>query len=363
MTLVLWTVVIAVLTAMACSLCGTFLVVKREAFISEGLSHAVLPGMVLSFALFQDRNQAGLIAAAALSGLLMVWLVRRICATNLVEHDCALGIVFSGLFSIGIIISNLKLRNIHFHAHCIIDGNLALAALVPFKIGDTTIAPRAAVVMGVILLLVIAFIVLFFKELKLMSFDETLSQMLGFRPALLHTVWLGLVSMTTVAAFDTAGTVLVVALMIAPPAAANLLTNRLSLMLVLSALIGAAGAVVGIYLGIWLDISPAGPIASTVGFMFLLTALFAPTHGYLAKLRTRQRQRGALLERLVLQIVNDSPEESIDANELVGRIATPKRATDSAVAQCLAQDRIRLSSSGTYVLTEHGSSFLAGAEL
>ena len=209
-----WTYIIAVPTAIACSLAGVLLVVKREALVSEGLSHAVLPGIVLAFLIFRDRSSPLLILAAGLSGLLMVWLVQWIAKTGRVKQDAALGIVFSGMFSIGILATSLKLKNVHFHPDCIIDGNLAFAALEDCNWFGVYLGPRAFVSMLLCVIGLASFIVLFFKELKLMAFDETASRLFGFHPRLLHTVWLAIVSIVAVAAFETAGTILVVALML-----------------------------------------------------------------------------------------------------------------------------------------------------
>ena len=93
--LIAWTLVIGIVTAVACALCGVFLVVKRESFISEGLSHAVLPGIILAFAIFRDRSSPWLVISAGLSGLIMVWLVQAISLTRRVDKDAALGIVES----------------------------------------------------------------------------------------------------------------------------------------------------------------------------------------------------------------------------------------------------------------------------
>ncbi|MEM7456369.1 MAG: metal ABC transporter permease [Planctomycetota bacterium] len=272
--LILWTFAIAAVTAIACSLCGVFLVIKREAFVSEGLSHAVLPGIILAFLVIPDRSSPWLVIAAGLSGLVMVWLTQLITATGRVEKDAALGIVFSGLFSVGIIASSLKLKKVHFHAHCIIDGNLSFAPLQPFEVGGVYLGPKAFVTMMLMLAVLILFITVFYKEMKLASFDEVSARMFGFRPRLLHSCWLALVSMTAVAAFETAGTVLVVALMIAPPAAANLLSSRLSRMLMISPILAVAGALGGTAAGIGLEISPAGPICAAAGLIFV-AALFA----------------------------------------------------------------------------------------
>ena len=293
-----WTYIIAVLTAIACSLAGVLLVVKREALVSEGLSHAVLPGIVLAFLIFRDRSSPLLILAAGLSGLLMVWLVQWIAKTGRVKQDAALGIVFSGMFSIGILASSLNLKNVHFHAHCIIDGNLAFAALEDCNWFGVYLGPRAFVSMLFCVVGLTGFVALFFKELKLMAFDETTSRLFGFHPRLLHTVWLAIVSIVAVAAFEIAGTILVVALMIAPAAAANLLSQRLGKMFILSALLGTISATAGVALSQQLTISPAGPIASIAGFVFLIIVFFAPRRGLISQRLTQKRARNVLLMRL-----------------------------------------------------------------
>ena len=298
MTLLLWTFVIAILTAIACSLAGVMLVVKREAFISEGLSHAVLPGIILAFLVFQDRSSPLLIISAGLSGLLMVWLVQAIVLTGRVKQDAALGIVFSGMFSVGIITSSLKLKNVHFHANSIIDGNLAFAAIDHFELGGYDLGPKAFVCMLACVVGLLGFIALFFKELKLMAFDQCAAHMSGFRPKMLHTVWLAIVSITAVAAFETAGTILVVAMMIAPPAAANLLTQRLSTMFLISAILATVAAASGVAISQALSISPAGPIASMSGLTFLLIVCFASKYGLVSQWRTRTVQKKMLLNQL-----------------------------------------------------------------
>ena len=289
-----WTYIIAVLTAIACSLAGVLLVVKREALVSEGLSHAVLPGVVLAFLIFRDRSSPLLILAAGLSGLLMVWLVQWIAKTGRVKQDAALGIVFSGMFSIGILATSLKLKNVHFHPDCIIDGNLAFAALEDCNWFGVYLGPRAFVSMLLCVVGLTGFISLFFKELKLMAFDETASRLFDFHPRLLHTVWLTIVSIVAVAAFETAGTILVVALMIAPAAAANLLSQRLGKMFILSAILGTISAIAGVTLGQQLNISPAGPIASIAGFVFLIIVFFAPRRGLISQRLAQKRARNVL---------------------------------------------------------------------
>jgi len=312
MTLELWTLAIALITAFTCALCGALLVVKREALVCEGLSHAVLPGIIVAFVLLRDRTSPLLIAAAAVMGLVMVLLVRSVHRTRLVDADASLGIVFSAMFSGGIILANLNLRNTHFHAHCIIDGNLALAPLDTLRLGGVDWGPRPFYIMLAILLGIVVFLTVFFKELKLMMFDEPLAKSFGFRPGMLHICWLGLVSITTVGAFDTAGSILVVALMIAPAAAAYLLTDRLLTMLLLSCLIGGASAVAGFVWGMRLDISPTGPMSAAAGLLFLLTLMFAPKRGLLSRWRRRRGQQRSLYQHLVLAHLADAATATQD---------------------------------------------------
>lgn len=336
--LILWTLAIAVLTAIACALCGTFLVVKREAFVSEGLSHAVLPGILVAFLIFQDRGSPLLILSAALAGLVMVLLVQAICRAGLVDRDAALGIVFASLFSVGIILSSLHLRNVHFHAHCIIDGNLANAPLTEFHVAGMNLGPKSFVIMSATVVSLLLFIAAFFKELKLMVFDETLSRMLGFRPRILHTLWLALVSVTTVAAFETAGTILVVALMIAPPAAANLFTKRLGEMLVVSVVIAVASAILGVALALALDISHAGPIAFFAGMLFLGSAIVAPRRGFLTAAVKRRRQRAELFRQILIASLRDSGSQSRE--ELFAGATWTRRQFQNALSACLSEGSV-----------------------
>jgi manganese/zinc/iron transport system permease protein len=145
--------------------------------------------------------------------------------------------------------------------------------------------------MGTILLADIAFIALFYKELKLATFDASLAAALGFSPALLHYGLMALVSVTAVGAFDAVGSILVVALMITPPATAYLITNSLRSMLTLSALIGVTSAISGYWLARWLDANIAGSMATMTGIIFLLTFLLAPERGVVALAQRRVRQR------------------------------------------------------------------------
>lgn len=281
---------IAVVVAAACALPGAFLVLRGMAMMSDAISHTVLLGIVLSFLVVRDLDSPLLILGAALVGLLTVSLTELLHRTRLVKQDAAIGLVFPALFSIAVILISRFARGVHLDNDAVLLGELAFA---PFD--RTTVLgldlPHSLVVMSIILLVNIAFIALFYKELKLATFDAGLAAALGFSPVLVHYGLMALVSVTAVGAFDAVGSILVVALMVAPAAAAYLLTDRLERMLGLSVLIGAGGAVGGYWMARALDANIAGSIATMIGILFLLAFLLAPQRGVLAGARRRARQR------------------------------------------------------------------------
>jgi len=188
---------------------------------------------------------------------------------------------------------------VHLDVDAVLLGELAFAPLDRFEIWGRDLAPQSLVLMGAILLLNGVLLLLFYKELKLATFDAGLAATLGFSPALIHYGLMSSVSVTAVGAFNAVGSILVVALMIGPPATAYLLTNRLSVMIVLSMVIGAGAAIAGYWLAHVLDASIAGSMATMTGAIFLLALLGAPEQGVLASVRRRSQQRWAFAETML----------------------------------------------------------------
>jgi len=282
---------IAAVVAVACALPGVFLILRRTAMMSDAISHAILLGIVLAFLVTEDLTSPFLIVAAAMTGLLTVLLVEILHKTRLVKEDAAIGLVFPVLFSIGVILIARFAGSVHLDTDAVLLGELAFAPFNRFVVFGVDIGPRSLYLMGGILLINLAFILLFFKELKLSTFDAGLAASLGFMPWILHYGLMSLVSVTAVGAFDAVGSILVVALMIGPPSAAYLLTERLSTMLLLSALMGMVGAISGFWIAHWADISIAGSMATMIGVIFILVYLLSPGRGLLASVRRRVRQK------------------------------------------------------------------------
>jgi manganese/zinc/iron transport system permease protein len=282
--------IIAVVVAVACALPGVFLVLRRMALMSDAISHAILLGIVLAFFVTEDLSSPLLIIAAAATGVLTVSLVELIHRTGLVREDAAIGIVFPALFSCGVILISRFAGDVHLDTDAVLLGELAFAPLDRLAIFGYEL-PKSLWVMGGILLINLIFIGLFYKELKLTTFDVGLAAALGFSPTLIHYGLMTIVSVTAVGAFDAVGSILVVALMIAPPATAYLLTDRLSYLLGLSALIGVIAAIAGYWLAHFLDASIGGSMATMAGVLFLLTFLLAPDRGIIAIALRRVHQR------------------------------------------------------------------------
>jgi len=282
---------IAAIVAAACALPGVFLVLRRMALMSDAISHAILLGIVLAFFVIQDLASPFLVLAAAATGVLTVALVEALTRTGLVKEDAAIGLVFPVLFSVGVILISRYAGNVHLDTDAVLLGELAFAPFDRFEIFGADIGPLSVYVMGGILLANLLFIVLFYKELKLATFDAGLAAALGFSPVLIHYGLMTLVSITAVGAFNAVGSILVVALMVAPPAAAYLLTNNLGRMIIFSVLIGVASAIGGYWAAHALDTSIAGSMATTAGLLFVLTFLLAPERGIAAIARRRNRQR------------------------------------------------------------------------
>ena len=349
--------IIAAVVAVSCALPGVFLVLRRMALMSDAISHAILLGIVLAFFVVEDLASPFLIIAAAITGVITVALVELLHGTGLVREDAAIGIVFPALFSGGVILISRYAGSVHLDTHAVLLGELAFAWMERLTVFGYDL-PKSLWVMGIILLINLIFITLFYKELKLATFDAGLAAALGFSPVFVHYGLMSLVSVTAVGAFDAVGSILVVALMIAPPATAYLLTDRLSYLLGLSALSGIASAITGYWLARWLDASIAGAMATMSGVFFLLTFLLAPARGLIAIARRRVRQRWQFAQTmLTIHLLNHEGSPEAQQERRIEHLDEHLRWTPSfaerVVRYAERQGTIQ-SDAGDLMLTEHG---------
>lgn len=301
---------IAVAVAIACALPGVFLVLRQMAMMSDAISHTVLLGIVLTFLLIGSLDSPLLILGAASMGVFTVVLVEMLNRTKLVKQDAAIGLVFPALFSLAVILISRYARGVHLDVDAVLLGELAFAPFDRVSILGIDVA-RGLATMGIILAFNIILIVLFYKELKLATFDVGLAAALGFSPALIHYGLMAVVSVTVVGAFDAVGSILVVALVVTPAATAYLLTDNLKRMLVLAATIGAISAIGGYWLARALDANIAGSIATMTGIIFGLVFLFAPDRGMLSVALRRLRQKWEFAQTaLVIHLANHEGKSS-----------------------------------------------------
>ncbi len=301
-----FTILIAIVTASACALPGVFLVLRRMTLMSDAISHAILPGIVLAFFVTHNISSPLLILAAAATGVLTVIFVELLQKTKLVKEDAAIGLTYPALFSIGVILISRYAGNIHLDTDAVLLGELEYAPYNLLEISGYELKPISLYVMGGMLVLNLAFILLFYKELKLATFDASLAATLGFAPGLIHYGLMTLVSMTTVGAFDAVGSILVVALIAGPPATAYLMTDNLTRMLIYSVVIGCVNAVIGYWFATYIiNVSIAGAIASFTLLDFVLVFMIVPKRGIIAIARRHIRQKWEFAQTmLVIHLFN-----------------------------------------------------------
>lgn len=268
MSFVVGVLLLAVVTALTCALPGAFVVLRKNSMLVDAISHAVLPGIVVGYFFTRDLDSPLLIVGAALAGLIVVlgseWLAR----TGLVTGDAPQGLVFPALFSIGVILVSLKFGNVHLDTHAVLVGDLNLAAFHHLAVGGVSIGPAYLYVMLGMLAVNLIFLVAFYPKLKVTTFDPQFATSVGIHSRLLNTAFMFIVSLTVTASFNAAGAILVIALMIVPPATAYLLSRRLSVMLGWTALIAVCGAVCGFWLAYFLDAATSAGMAVFYGLLF-----------------------------------------------------------------------------------------------
>ena len=352
---------IACLVAVACAIPGTFLVLRKMAMISDAISHSILPGIVVGFFITQDLNAPLLIVMAAITGVLTVVIVEFIQKTGLVKEDTAIGLVFPALFSIGVILIAKNADDIHLDIDAVLLGELAFAPFDRFVINDIDMGPKSLWVIGIILLCTLLLLRIFFKELKISTFDPELAAALGFSPVVIHYSLMSIASVTTVGAFDAVGAILVIALMIAPPATAYLLTDNLKKMLVLSVIFGITGALAGYWLAHGLDASIAGSITTVLGILFLITYLAAPKNGLISVLYRQRRQRIEVhLLALLLHLQNHEEESERHINHLNEHINWQKVQSRSVLELAFKNNMITVKND-IISLTKKGKDFTSEA--
>lgn len=265
-------IVTTVAAAVVCALLSCWLVLVGWSLMGDAVSHAVLPGVVIAYVL-----GAPFALGALAFGLLAVVLIGAIRGTSRVKEDAAIGIVFTTLFALGLVLISVTPSQTDLNH--IIFGNI-------LGVSDAELVQIAA-------LATVAFVVLVVKrrDLTLYAFDPLHAHAIGLSPRFLGALLLGLLALTAVVALQVVGVILVVAMLIIPGATAYLLTDRFGRMLVIAPVLSATCSVLGIYLSYWFDAASGGLVVVVQGAAFTLVYLFAPRQGLLGRRLTAGRRR------------------------------------------------------------------------
>jgi len=275
----LWVIATCTCCAVACAIPGVFLMLRKASMLGDAVSHAILPGLAVSFIVTGSRDPAFMLVGALGAGLLTAVLSSFLHRTTNVSEDASLGIVFTSFFALGVILVTWAARDVDLDPGCVLYG---LAEFVPF---DTISIlgrelPRSFVWLALLVLVNTTLTILFYKELLISTFDPALARSLGFGVRKIHYALLTCVTVTAVASFEAVGSILVVAMLITPAATAYLVSNRLPWVLAIAVLCAVISSVGG-YLGaLALNTSVAGMMSVVIGCLFATAVVFSPTHGY-----------------------------------------------------------------------------------
>lgn len=284
----------ASLVAVNCAILGCFLVLRKMSMVGDAISHAVLPGIVIAFFISGSLSSIPVLVGATLTGILCTFLIEWLNKKAGVQADAAIGMIFTFLFAVGVILIAAFASNVHLDQDCVLHG---LIEFVPFDLPETgtflDYAPRQIWILSTLLIFVVALVKRGYRGFFLTSFDPDFAVTTGVSLGLWHYLLMGAVSMTTVVSFESVGAVLVVAFLIIPAAAAYLMTNSLPKMLVLSCIFGVICSIIGYYFAVWVDGNIAGAISVVMGVAFTLVLLFAPERGIVTK-KLRKRNLSQL---------------------------------------------------------------------
>ncbi len=263
-----WVVLTGVLVGITCSIAGVFLVLRKMSMIADAISHTVLFGIVISFLVTQTLTGISMFIGAALAGLLTAFLVQYL-RSNGIQEDAAIGIIFTTLFAISVLLITIFAGDVHLDVEHVLMGEIAFVPWDKLALFGVEM-PKAIWMLGTALVLNVLLLIVFFKEFKLSTFDPVYAASIGIPIVFMHYLFMMMISLTTVSAFDSVGAILVIAMLIGPAATAYLISRSLKQMFGFAISFGVMAAIGGYYVAKWLDTSIAGMMAVMVGFLFIV---------------------------------------------------------------------------------------------
>ena len=316
-------------------LIGTYIMLRRMSLIGDALAHAVLPGVVISF-MVAGKGQLTLFLGAVAAGIVTVLLIGFVNRNSKIKEDTSIGIIFTGAFALGVLLVS-QLKQVHIDLSSYLFGDV-----LGVSTGDIILS-------AIIMLIIVLTVILFYKQLLVTSFDPTMAITIGISTTVVHYMLMTLLSMSIVSGLQSVGVVLLVAMLITPPATAYLLTNSLKKILILSSLLGTLSSVIGLYLSYHFNFSSGASIVLVAVTFFMLAFLFSPKEGVVTKyFRRRSSSRNIVLEDIIkITYKNQSKLKKDDLlDEYEQQLGIKKQKIESL---------LRYMESRGYIQTENGS--------
>jgi iron/zinc/copper transport system permease protein len=251
----------AVMVGIMSGIIGSFIILRGMSLMGDAISHAVLPGVAVAYML-----GINILLGASVFGVLAALLIGFVASRSKIKTDTSIGVVFSAFYALGFILISMAESSTNLHH--ILFGNI-------LAVSDSDIM-TTAVVLG----LVILFVVVFYKELLVTSFDETYARTYGLKVQVIHYALMLVLTLVTVSALQTVGIILVVAMLITPAATAFLWTDKLNIMLVLSAVVGIISAITGLYFSYTFNWASGPAIVIVAASLFALSFVFSPKQNF-----------------------------------------------------------------------------------
>lgn len=262
------------LVAVTCGILGIFLMLRRMVMIGDAISHSVLPGIVIAFLISGSRDGLAMLIAAVITGLLTTFLIQFFHEKGKLQADASIGVTFTWLFAIGIILISIFADYVDLDQECVLYGEIAFVPIDLWILPSGIImGPRSLYILGSVLLIVALTIRIFYKEFYMITFDQDFAMTSGLSVAFWHYLLMALISLTTVASFESVGAILVVAFLVGPPATAYLLSDDFKTIIILTIIIGISISLSGYFLAVYINSSISGSMAVMTGIIFALAWL------------------------------------------------------------------------------------------
>lgn len=261
----------ASLVAVPTAVLGVFLYLRRRSMVADAHAHLAVPGVVLAFLLTGSISLPVLLLGAVIVGVGASWLIEYLSRRRTIRSDAAIGIAFTPLFALGVVLLSTVVTDAHIDTHCLLFGDV---------LGITN---RALTTLSILAAAVVLLTAVGWRWLSVSTLDPEYARTLGIPAVAINYALMSAVAGTTMAAFEAVGAILVIAMIIVPAATAHLLTNRLHTMVGVSIGHGLVSAWTGMYASVWLNCSTAGAMVVAGGILYTLALAFAPRYGLLRR--------------------------------------------------------------------------------